>query len=136
MENKFLKEKYYCLYDMEFSYFVDYIVKQGGEDLLKQCNLKISDFVIKHADDPMVDLNGIHRWIEGMAKDKNLFNLDSKTFDIRNKTHELFSRKMLSLIQAGYFSNFVITEDITEAVFIKSSLDVFANIMKERMGML
>ena len=50
--------------------------------------------------------------------------------------NELFSRKMLSLIQAGYFSNFVITEDITEAVFIKSSLDVFANIMKERMGML
>ena len=84
----------------------------------------------------MVDLNGIHRWIEVMAKDKNLYNLDSKTFDIRNKTHELFSRKMQSLIQAGYFSNFVITEDITEAVFIKSSLDVFANIMKERMGII
>jgi len=134
MENKFLNETYSGLYNLEFSYFVDSIVKHRGEDLLNECNLKISDFVFKYADDFMVDLNGIHRFIEGMAKDKNLYNLAAKTYDIRNKTHDIFTRKMQSLIEAGYYSDFEITEEITEAVFIKASFEVFLNTMKERMG--
>jgi hypothetical protein len=134
MENKFLNEKYSIIYNLEFSYFVDCIVKDGGEDLLNEYNLKISNFVFKYADDPMIDLNGIHRFIEGMAKDKNLYNLDAETYDIRNKTHDIFTRKMQSLIEAGYYSDFEITEEITEAVFIKASLEVFLNAMKEKMG--
>jgi len=68
MENKFLNETYSGLYNLEFSYFVDSIVKHRGEDLLNECNLKISDFVFKYADDFMVDLNGIHRFIEGITE--------------------------------------------------------------------
>ena len=132
-ENKFPDEKFSTLYNLEFSYFLNYIVKQNSEEILKQCNYKISDFVTKHAYDPIQDVTGIHRWLDGLSKDENVYNIDSKTIEVREKTYEIFSRKIKSLIDSEYFFDCVVTNDIAEAEFLRNSLTAYVNLIQKQL---
>jgi hypothetical protein len=134
-ETKFPDEKFSTLYNLEFSYFLNYIVKQNSEEILKQCNYKISDFVTKHAYDPIQDVTGIHRWLDGLSKDENIYNLNSKTTEVREKTHEIFSRKIKSLIDSEYFFNCEVTNDIAEAVFLRNSITAYVNLIQKQLGL-
>lgn len=135
MENRFSKEQFYTLYNLEFSYFINFLVKQNSDEMFKQCNFKISDLVTKYSYDPIQDNVGMHRWLDGMAKDTNIYDLDIKTIEVRKRTHDEFALKIKKLIDMERFFDFEVTDEITEIIFLKNSLNVYLNIMKERMGL-
>jgi hypothetical protein len=76
-------------------------------------------------------ISGIHRWLDGFSRDKNVYDIDETTINVREKTHNIFKNKIHSL--ADDYQTIIVDEPITESVFLRNSLIYYINVMHKNL---
>ena len=112
------------------------MVKQDSEKILNQCNHKISAFVFDNSYDPLQNILDINNWLDKMAADTEIYDINAKTKEVREKTELIFKNQVNRLIEANYLLSCEVSDEICEAVFLRNSINVFLNIMYKRFGIM
>lgn len=126
---KFSNEKYKDLYVYRYRELLMLMVEasksNGKAPEYKEYNFPISNWVSKHAIDPIMDIPGWFRWIEKFGKDKEVFSLNIPAVHVRNKADKKVREFVAKLEDGGKLIKVDDLENLSESIFIKASIDNF-----------
>lgn len=134
---KYSNDKYFALYQnnnyKQFLVLMMNEMKSGGKaPEYKEFNFPISGWLTEHSIDPMTDINGWFRWIEGFKNDDEIFQSDTPAIVVRDKADAKVRDLIDKLEKRGSFFKVDKVEQITESVFIKASVDNYVSLVLKK----